>query len=247
MTKSKKKGFGTVAKPGTGWADRVRALQVPWFYSWGGEAPAGVPTNVEFVPMIWGWYGRTADWTRRHFPPSPPHAAPLLGFNEPDGKKEANLTVEAALSAWPNLMATGRRLGSPAAVHADKPWMTQFMAEAERRQYRVDFIAVHWYSAPSVSSLMAYLDKIHRLYQRPIWITEFAIADWAAAGPEKIRFTPDDVARFMREALPALERTPYIERFAWFSFQDTDKHGAPSALFDTTGKLTALGRLYADH
>ncbi|MES2462313.1 MAG: glycoside hydrolase family protein [Armatimonadota bacterium] len=247
MGKSKKKGFGIVAKPGGDWADRVRALQVPWFYSWGGETPVGVPSGVEFVPMVWGWYGRSAESTRRHYPPRAPHAAPLLGFNEPDGKEQANLSVEAALAAWPTLMETGRRLGSPAAVHADKAWMTQFMAEANRRKYRVDFITVHWYAEPKVSSLMAYLDRVHSLYRKPIWVTEFAAADWKATDPKSIRFTPDETARFMREALPALERTPYIERFSWFSFRDSDRHGAHSALFDAKGKLTELGRLYADH
>ena len=198
--------------------------------------------------MVWGWYGNSADWTRQHFPtPPPPNAAPLLGFNEPDGKEQANLSVEAALAAWPALMETGRRLGSPSAVHADKAWMTQFMAEADRRKYRVDFITVHWYAEPKVSSLMAYLDKIYRIYQKPLWVTEFAAADWAATSPKNIRYTPEEVSRFMRELLPALERTPYIERFSWFSFRDDDKHGACSALFDAKGKLTELGRIYADH
>jgi len=38
----------------------------------------------------------------------------LLTFNEPDLVSQANVSVAQALSLWPELMATGLRLGSPA-------------------------------------------------------------------------------------------------------------------------------------
>ena len=39
---------------------------------------------------------------------------PLLTFNEPDHFQQANMTVNQALGYWPELMASGMRLGSPA-------------------------------------------------------------------------------------------------------------------------------------
>jgi hypothetical protein len=243
-----KKGYDTVVKPGGDWLARVQALHAGWFYSWGGDVPPNLPLDIEFVPMIWGFYGNSSrDYLRKRLPAgsATPNSAPLLGFNEPDGKDQANLPVEKALDAWPTLMETGRRLGSPAAVHADGPWMQAFMAEARKRKYRVDFITVHSYMGPNVNGLMGYLDRIHRLYNLPIWITEFAVADWSAKTPETNRFTAPQVEQFMRGVLPALERTPYIERYAWFSFGQKDAAGSPSALFDAQGKLTPLGEIYA--
>lgn len=245
---SQKKGFDTVVKPGGDWAARVRALNAHWFYSWGGDTPPGVPAGVEFVPMVWGWYGRSsADWTRKHFAPvtRPDAAPPLLGFNEPDNKGQANLPAARALDAWPTLMETGRRLGSPAAVHADGPWMQEFMREADRRKYRVDFVAVHWYWEPKAASLMGYLEKLHRMYNRPLWLTEFAVVDWSAKTPAANRFTAADVEKFARDVLPALEKAPFVERYAWFSFGQKDAGGGISALFDSAGGLTELGKIYA--
>lgn len=68
----------------------------------------------------------------------------MLGFNEPDGRDQANMSVERALDLWPELEAAGVMLGSPAAVKGTKPGMTEFMAGAKSRGYRVDFVAVHW-------------------------------------------------------------------------------------------------------
>ena len=89
----------------------------------------------------------------------------LLGFNEPDMSGQSNMTVAQALSLWPQLMATGMTLGSPAvADDAATPggWLDQFMSGAAARGYRVNFITVHWYGAdfttgPAVQQLQSYL------------------------------------------------------------------------------------------
>jgi hypothetical protein len=245
-----KKGFGQTTKPDA-WCDHVQALNVSWHYSWGARLPPGEPAGVEFVPMIW-WYrgadekfleliheltAAKADNSRKY----------LLGFNEPDGKKQANMSVAEALEAWPYLMKTGLRLGSPAAVHADREWMQEFMKQAEAKQYRVDFICVHWYGSPDVKEFLNYLGKIHQMYGKPIWITEFAAADWKAESREKNQYSPAVVLTFMRELLPQLDRLDFIERYAWFSARTSDKALGPSALFEGDGSLTALGRFYASH
>ncbi|MDQ2688302.1 MAG: glycoside hydrolase family protein, partial [Armatimonadota bacterium] len=49
-----KKGFCVVAHPDGKWKPQVVALKAHWFYTWGGDEPAGVPKGVEFVPMDWG-------------------------------------------------------------------------------------------------------------------------------------------------------------------------------------------------
>lgn len=171
----------------------------------------------------------------------------LLGFNEPDGKKQENLPVDKALSAWPDLMKTGLRLGSPAAVHADGEWMLEFMQKADDTGMRVDFVCVHWYGGANVQALVKRLKKIHALYQRPIWITEFAVADWKTKSREGNRYTPEQVQQFMKELLPALDKLEFVERYAWFSAAVSDRALGPSALFKDDGSLTELGRVYAAH
>jgi len=232
------------------WLRDVKALNVHWHYSWGADRPVEKPEGVEFVPMIWGYYGQeraqpTIDklraqqqaGTRTH----------LLGFNEPDGKKQANLSVDKAIEAWPLLESTGLRLGSPAAVHAHRQWMRDFMARAEANGLRVDFVTVHWYGHPNAKGFVRYLKKIHEMYGKPIWITEFAVADWKAKTRAENRHSPQRILAFMKELLPMLDELDFVERYAWFTAQPSNKALGPSALFDQQGNLTELGRFYAQH
>lgn len=235
------------------WQAKVAALRVSWHYSWGATLAAEEPKGVEFVPMIWGYWGTNesflatiqeltaakSDNSRKH----------LLGFNEPDGtgKDQSKMTVAKALEAWPHLMQTGLRLGSPGAVHADKEWMQEFMKEAAAKGYRVDFVCVHWYGGPNVPAFLDRLRKIHQLYGKPIWITEFAVADWKAESREKNKHSPEVVLKFMQEVLPALDELDFVERYAWFSFPTNHRALGPSALFTDDGTLTELGQFYAAH
>ena len=60
----------------------------------------------------------------------------LLTFNEPDQAGQANMSVSDALAAWPQLEATGMRLGAPAVSYGgDTPggWLDQFMTGAKQK------------------------------------------------------------------------------------------------------------------
>ena len=61
---------------------------------------------------------------------------------------QANMSPGQALSLWPQLEATGMRLGSPAVADDGATpggWLDQFMSGAAARGYRVNFITLHWY------------------------------------------------------------------------------------------------------
>lgn len=240
-----KKGFDTVVRADGGWRREITALGAHWFYSWGGDEPSDMPKGVTFVPMSWGYYGNKDNgqvkWLAKV--KAQPNIHALLGFNEPDGKDQANLSVEKALEGWPYLMQTGLTLGSPAAVHADGDWMKAFMAGAEQKHYRVDFVTIHWYGGADAQGFLGYLARVHDLYHRPLWITEFAPADWS--GHHGV--TPAQAADFMRIVLPAMDKLDYVQRYAWYSAAPDDAALGASALFQKDGTLTDLGHLYASH
>ena len=238
-----KKGFDTVVRPDGRWRAQVTALRAHWFYSWGAPGPTDLPPSVQFVPMDWGYYGNKNDdlvkWLAKV--KAQPNVDALLGFNEPDGKDQANLSVDGALEGWPYLMRTGLTLGSPAAVHADGDWMKAFMTGAEKKHLRVDFITIHWYGGANPQDFLGYLARIHTLYHRPLWVTEFAPADWS--GHRGI--TPKMAADFMRVALPGMNKLNYVQRYSWYSAAPDDAALGASALFNKDDSLTDLGRLYA--
>jgi hypothetical protein len=121
--------------------------------------------------------------------------------------------------------------------------MNTFMDEADRRGYRVDAVAVHSYGGPNAEALVQRLEKVHRRFGKPLWITEFAVGDWQATTAAENRFSADRVAGFMRDVLPALDNLECVHRYAWFS-TESGAELFTSKLFDESDKLTPLGEIY---
>jgi len=196
--------------------------------------------------MIWGRQ-ETDDKIMAHLKPGKFPA--LLGFNEPDVAGEANLTIEEAVELWPKLMHTGLRLGSPAPRETTGKggWLHEFMKAATAANLRVDFMCLHWHgklNEPDANGkLLDFLEQAHKLYGKPIWLTDFG------AWNKNADFTFQQVSDYMAKALPALERLPYVERYAWFASYTgfgtwPDWH--ISSLLNFGGSLTPLGIQYRD-
>lgn len=220
---SDKKGHG-------GDAPVAAVLHAKWYYNWGprGESRPG----LEFVPMVKS-AGQVTPETLGAIKAS--GAKVLLGFNEPERSSQGNVSVEKALELWPQLTATGLRLGSPA-PSSDGPgmdWLARFMEGADKRKLRVDFIAVHWYRSASEDDLERWLKDLHRRYRRPIWLTEF-----------NAYYAGGDRDRFARNTWKILDRLSIVERYAYF----TTPPGEPGSLWKPPGyrELLPLGENYRD-
>jgi len=194
--------------------------------------------------MIWG----SADVTPSTLSEVRQEGSTLLGFNEPDLGSQSNMSVQQALSLWPQLEATGMTLGSPAvSANAATPgsWLDQFMQGAKAKGYRVNFITVHWYggnfdTASAVSELQAYLQAIYDRYHLPIWLTEFALTDYGGT-PEFP--TEEQQAAFLTAATSMLAGLPYVQRYAWFALPTSTGSGT-TGLFNAGAVATIVGRAY---
>jgi hypothetical protein len=239
-----KKGVGYWSNDGI--HDGLVGSGVTWCYDWG-VAPVGTAVrDIEFVPMI---------WDKRHVNAKDLTTAKrsgkvLLTFNEPDLTNQAAMTVEEALRLWPQIEATGMKLGSPAASRDGAlagRWLDKFMAGVKAKGYRVDFVCVHHYSAiytnpqTAAAELKDYLNRVHELYGKPIWLTEFALSNW------KTPATSSQQQAYIIEAVPMLEKLPFVERYAWFALPRFKGDGgslANSNLTDDNCKLNAVGMAY---
>lgn len=228
------------------WSHKTSQLGAHWMYSWGNVIRDEIPANVEFVPMFWGRGSVTQENINRIKQLAAEGKVKyVLGFNEPDGAAQANMTVDEAIALWPMLEQIGLPLVSPATVNPNNAWMQEFMSRADALGLRVDYVAVHHYGGANVSSFIDKLRETYRAYNRPIWITEFAVADWSATTPENNRYSEAEVMDFMTQALTALDDIDWVFRYAWF-----DGRQAPlrsSALYDEDGSITPVGQLYAGH
>ena len=245
-----KKGadFSTNMKFGT-WNGDIVALKAFWYYTWGTPLPSPSPQNCEFVSMFWGAANVTsANITAVQTLKAQGKVKYVLGFNEPNRGDQAIMTVSQALQLWPQLESIGLPLGSPAADWPTQKWIYDFLDSCITEKKRVDFICVHMYPGGlDDNSFVQTLVDLHNKYNKDIWITEFAVADWSATKLSDNDFTPDQVLAFMKRLLPKLEELPYVKRYSWFSGDPTTAPLWSSALIDANGSLTALGTWYANY
>jgi hypothetical protein len=219
-------------------------VKASWYYTWAAEpGKVAAPAGVEFVPMIWG----ADSVTPANLARAKGAGKVILGFNEPDLGSQSNLPVERALELWPQLAATGARLGSPAvSFGADTAggWLDRFMAGARSRGYRVDFITLHWYgsdfSAAATGQLRRYIEATYNRYHLPIWLTEYALIKFSGGGSS----FPSAAAQvaFVNASTQMLEGLPYVERYAWFALP-TAKSG-DTGLYRPGAVPTEVGLAY---
>lgn len=214
-------------------------LDVDWYYDWniGGRTSP----DIEYVPIRqnrW-WPGLKHDWKQKG-------SVHLLGFNEPDRPDQANMKVDEAIQAWPELLKTGLRLGSPAVSDGGLKWLYEFMEKADKKKLRVDFIAVHYYRAvgdpgngrAAAAQMKAFLEDIHKRTKRPIWITEWNNgANWTKARDPNDR----EQRRAIQAMIDMLDDTEYVERYSLYNWVEDSR-----MLQRKDGSLTPAGETYRD-
>lgn len=245
-----------VTKKGTG--GNYPQLDAGWFYSW---SATGVPTpNYDYVPMTWGAGAALPAGINQII--GKKTTTHVLGFNESDncngesGQYNNLCQPAVAVAYYEALMGTGVRLGSPAPrEEGPTGWLLEFNRIAKQRDVRFDFVAVHWYdwgsgpaNTPNASPqeifnrFKAYLANVYRIYQLPIWITEFN------ANPNRGNAIQEE---FLKLALPYLESLDYVERYAYFQPNPNNANPANSPeksdFLDANGNLSNIGELYFAH
>jgi hypothetical protein len=222
----------------------LAALNPAWFYTWNIRTKIQPPLGVEWLPQIFP-HDRENIAKSCRIVKEDGHKI-LLGYNEPDHPGQGNISVETALKHWPDLMATGMRLISPGAAWAPRPWMKEFMRQADARKFRIDAVAIHWYSMPDPNAFLSYVENAYKDYGRPIWITEFGVNDKKATDANPTKVTPGEVIGFLKVVLPALEKLPWVERYCLYAphHPKNPKNGT-SCLFTEDGKLTEVGEYFA--
>lgn len=254
-------------------------MGLSWYYNWG-EQPfdeeGAANSDLEFVPMI---YNDATDIASRLDSLKDAGYDKVLSFNEPDYVKEANMDYDRAASYNEIFYNSGLKVGSPAisgnAVEEDN-WLEKYWNELETKD---DFIAIHNYPGyigldgtdftpkDAAKNFLDYIVNVHDKYQKPVWVTEFAVAAFESdAGWHPYDGDHENhneaVQEFMDyvingfDDVAGLDDLSFVERYAWFTFASTSYFGGSSALFPNKedanktrasinlGELTDLGEIY---
>ena len=218
-----------------------------WWYNW--NINQSSPADMQYVAIRQQpyWPGLGQDWRSlgvNH----------LLGYNEPNNSVEdayKNLnppgSVSDTVARWPEMLATGLRVGAPAVTDGGYSWIVDFVNQAEAAGHRIDYVPVHYYrSYPNndypqgaANNLYNYLKSIHDVVKRPIWVTEFNNgANWTAdADP-----TFDQNRNVVEAMINMMDGTPWIERYAIYSAVEEVRQ-----VYYNAGGLTPMGLMYRNH
>jgi hypothetical protein len=194
------------------------SLYAAWNYNWNNNGESTL--DMEYVPIR-----QTQWWPSLATTNAKQKVTHLLGFNEPDASSQANMTVEQALAAWPGLLQSGLRLGSPAPTDGGANWLYSFMEKADLAGYRVDFVAVHFYrGCQTPQQFYSFLKAIHDRTKRPIWVTEWNNgANWTtSAGCPKPTYAAQ--AAKIQAFVTMLDTARIVERYSLYQWvEDTRK------------------------
>lgn len=241
--------------------EKINFLNGGWYYNWGITDPTEDHIDLEYVPMIWGksLVNATSINKIKEGYENGKYKY-LLTFNEPDNNGQSNMTVDEAIALWPQLEAIGIPLSSPCPADYSSGWLDDFMQEAKRLNYRVDFISVHCYQDFSIKGIEKkmkndVLDVIYEKYKLPIWLTEYGAIDistWAGGGKFNPNCTEEAANNYIKNSTELLESLGYVERYAWFVDNFNEKgdnrpQEAPyTTLFNDDDSLSTRGKIYRD-
>jgi hypothetical protein len=243
-----KRGIATNSAPGAAFSPGGGKAGTSWWYNWTNQGPTA-GAGIEYVPMLWGGMSLAGA--------IPPTSRFLLGFNEPSFTSQANLSAAQAAADWPKVEAAARASGaaivSPAvsfcgsasdgsqcnepSVYDPYTYLKDFFAACSG--CRVDYVAVHWYNC-DVPSLQGYLEgnldaggglQGFTQFGKPIWVTELSCDSTHSVADNKA---------YMQAAVPYLEASPHVHRYAWFNAAPIPN----AALTNADGSLTDLGTTY---
>ncbi|KAH7619895.1 hypothetical protein Ndes2526B_g05141 [Nannochloris sp. 'desiccata'] len=227
-------------------------LGVSWYYTWTvstDDQSIVPPPSVEFVPMFYNLFDIN-DENIEKVKQEPCDA--VMVFNEPDRSDHSDIEVAEALKVWPKLESLGKRLGAPATgtPARQSAWLKEFMYKAKQRGLRVDFVSIHWFGNDpnrwdadvATRDLKTTLKYVYDKYKKPIWVTEFALTQWAST--QVASYPSAEVqAAFLTKACKMMDGLDYVERYANFPvFPYTDN--SSSHLYETDGRITVVGEAY---
>ncbi len=194
--------------------------------------------NMEYIPMR-----KEAGWPEYSNINNKQKTTAALAFNEPDKSDQADMTVEEVIAQWPNLVASGLRIGSPATSDGGLSWLYDFIDAADALDYRVDFVAIHCYlGCYTASQWYNWLKQVHDRTGRPLWVTEWNNGcNWTGCEPASEQEQADKIAEF----IAVMDGADFVERYSvynWCSSRELVASFPPNPVV-----LTLAGEVYRDN
>lgn len=233
---------GSVAKRGLVYndfsvvTDFESSSAIGWAWNWGQTSGGSMPTNIQYVPTLWGTRETDdlATWFSNAQSEIANGAKYLMAFNEPDveqasgGSDISPADAATAFKTYMNPYAANTTLVSPGVCNGvgtrtatgrsqGLDWMTEFKSACggfgtSDSQCKISALNIHWYNTytgdvdTNIANFKSYAKQAYEQFQMPIWITEFALSG-----------ADDTSAKTFLEAVFAFAaENEWLERYSFF-------------------------------
>jgi hypothetical protein len=213
-------------------------------YNWGQVENNDIGT--EFIPMMHGPSQSSADeWLANVEKAVAKGSKAVMGFNEPDIAAQANLSPDAACSAWkqymnpiaakhPDVTIIGPSVSNSGSNGQGLSWLSSFhdvCPDAIVQATNIHFYDI--YESATIDRFKAQVEKAAALYGKPVWITEFGLNPGSA--------TQEQAASFLKECMSYLDSSDKVQGYSWFMV------GSGENQLNSANGLSAVGEVYASY
>jgi len=191
--------------------------KISWAYNWGSSAGTGLSDSVSFIPTLWGPKSEfTNSWSENAKSAIDSGSSHLFSFNEPDHEAQANLSPEAAASAYKEYMepfAGKAKICAPSVTNGGGSmglnWLKSFLESCQ--DCTIDCLNIHWYdSAENTEYFKSHISDAADLAPgKPIYVSEFA-----ATGSD------DQISQFLEDVMPWMDSNDAVGGYAYFMASD---------------------------
>ncbi|KAI0627279.1 Glycoside hydrolase family 128 protein [Pyrenophora tritici-repentis] len=211
-------------------------------YNWGQAETNDIGT--QFIPMMHGPDKSTAqEWLANVDLAVKKHkSTAVMGFNEPDIAAQANLSPEAACSAWKEYMNPIKStypeitIIGPSVSNGQAPlgldWLSRFHTVCP--DAIVDAANIHFYDqydSTVFDRFKAHVEKAAKQTGQKLFITEFGLNPGTA--------NPQQAAEFLAQCIEYLDAEPVVDGYAYFMVGEGENQ------LNSNGALSAAGKIYA--
>jgi hypothetical protein len=210
-------------------------------YNW---AQTSSDVGAPFVPMMHKPSDSSADeWLANVEKAVKGGSKAVMGFNEPDIAAQANLTPEAACSAWKEYMnpiaeshsdvtIIGPGVSNSNIDGEGLTWLSKFQSvcpDATIHSTNVHFYDI--YDEGTVDRFQAHVEKAISMTNKPVWVTEFGLNPGSAS--------PEQAAEFLKGCMKYLDGNDKVQGYSYFMV------GTGEHQLNTAEGLSPLGEIYA--